>query len=155
MASRTLRSRTLEAPRDIQSLPAGEKTPTSPAEPHSDLGSDGETVEPTPSQPQEPEIIEQIEVLTQAEVTKTSVQGPPSSATTQLEQMLATFMTVMQQSNAQLREDLSSNQKRAEHFKESIKADILTVQEILLERFDQQTQQLREEFNSKLDAENR
>jgi uncharacterized protein YukE len=29
------------------------------------------------------------------------------------------------------------------------------VQEILLERFDQQTQQLREEFNGKLDAESR
>jgi F0F1-type ATP synthase membrane subunit b/b' len=94
-------------------------------------------------------------VSTQAEVTKTSVQGPPSSATTQLEQILATFMTVMQQSNAQLREDLSSNQKRAEQFQESIKADILTMQEILLERFDQQTQEHREEFNSKLDAESR
>jgi hypothetical protein len=92
--------------------------------------------------------------------------------------MFATFMTVMQQSNAQLREDLSSNQKKAEQFQnsvraevssvrsdlgsnqgrleqfqESIKADILTVQEILLERFDQQTQQLREEFTSKFDAE--
>jgi hypothetical protein len=105
--------------------------------------------------------------------------------------MLATFMTVMQQSNAQLREDLSSNQKKAEHFQksvradlhsthesiraevnsirsdlcsnqerleqpqENIKTDILTVQENLLKRFDQQTQQLGEEFASELDAESR
>jgi uncharacterized coiled-coil protein SlyX len=100
-------------------------------------------------------------------------------------------MTVMQQSNDQLREDLSSNQKKAEQFQntvravlhstqesiraevnsvrsdlcsnkerleqlqENIKADTLTVHENLLKRFDQQTQQLREEFASKLDAESR
>jgi copper(I)-binding protein len=91
--------------------------PTCPTELQSDLGSVGERVGPTPSYPQEQELAEQTEtVSTQAEVAKISVQGPPSSATAQLEQMLATFITVMQQSNAQLRESLSSNQKKAEHF---------------------------------------
>jgi hypothetical protein len=104
--------------------------PTSPTEPQSNLGSVGETVGPTPSYSQEKELAEQTErVPTQAEVAKTSVHGPPSSATTQLEQMLATFMTVMQQSNAQLREDLSSNQKKAEEFQNRVRADLHSTQE--------------------------
>jgi hypothetical protein len=45
--------------------------------------------------------------------------------------------------------------KGGDQLQENIKADILTVQENLLKRFDQQTQQLREDFVSKLDAESR
>ena len=174
MESRTLRSRTVETERDIQSSPAGESTSTSSTEPQGNLGSVSETVGPTPIYPQEQELAEQTEtVSTQAEMAKTSDQGPLPSATTQLEQMLASFMTAMQQNNVQLRadlhsaqgsirvevnsvrSDLGSNQEKLEKLQESIKADILNVQENLLSRFDQQTQKLRNEFNSKLDAESR
>jgi hypothetical protein len=72
-----------------------------------------ETVGPTSTYPQEQELAEQTEtVSTLAEMAKTSAQGSLPSATTQLGQMFAMFMTGMQQSNAQFREDLSSNQKK-------------------------------------------
>ena len=141
MASRVLRSHTSEAQPASQGSPAGEDIPPRVNALGDNLGSAGENAEPTFIDLQE-QIGASAETMTaEVELNETRGQSHSPCATDQLERMLATFMSAMQRDNALL--------------KESIRADIRTENEKLLQRFEQQTQELRREFTSQMDAESR
>jgi hypothetical protein len=80
-------------------------------------------------------------------------------ATEDLKQMLAGFMTAIQQSNKQYQETirayLNNHQQKAEQFQETVRADINKIRadlkaenEKLIQKFEQQTQEARNEFTS-------
>jgi hypothetical protein len=52
-----------------------------------------------------------------------------------------------------VRADLQSSQVKLDQFQDRVRADIRTENEKLLQRFEQQTQELRREFTSQMNAE--
>ena len=141
MASRVLRSRTAEAQPASQVSPAGEDVPPRDNALGDNVDSADETDEPTLRDPQEQVGASAQTMSEEVEVNENRGQSPSAGVTGQLELMLATFMSAMQRENALL--------------KESIRADIRTESEKVLQRFELQAQELRREFTNQMNVESR
>jgi hypothetical protein len=120
MATRSRRSRAVEALGDIQELPAGESVPENLADTLFELGSSGETSDLDIRKSQE--IV--VELSDQPANTLEKSQSNSPNATTQLEQILAAFMTAMEESNAQLRESIKSDLRSVRSDLSSVKSDL-------------------------------
>lgn len=169
MASRALRSRTVEiSPEDLE-MQAGENTSDRPSEQPEDLGSLGEPSEQTYISPHEVALGPQPDVSIVGPEVEAGTPSPELLGTghsIELKQILAGIMAAIQQSNATLQEsvraELNTLREQNQVFQENIRADIHSVRtdlrsenEKLIKRFESQTQEAKKEFAAKLDLETR
>jgi hypothetical protein len=147
MASRALRSRTVEASQENLELPEGESAGDRPSDQPEGLGSVGEPSELTSPSRQEVVLKRDSEVLPteQVEAREQSTKGPSFDDSGEIKQMLAGIMTVIQQSNAKLQESVKADI-------DSVRKDIKAENEKLIKRFELQSQDAKKEFSAKLDS---
>jgi hypothetical protein len=129
MASRALRSRTVEASEENPELPAGESADDRPSDQPDGLGSVGE--------PSEPNLPSRQEV-----VSEQSTKGPSFDDSGEIKQTLAVIMTVVQQSNAKLQESVKADIDR-------VRKDIKAQNEKLNKRFELQSQEAKLDFEAR------
>jgi hypothetical protein len=132
MASGSLRSRTVEAHEENQDLPAGERDAATSAEEPVELGSVGET--PEPSENVTSPIDDGQASETSEMIVRPSEQAPldSSDTTMRLQQMLQSFFQSIKADlnsvKSDLRADLNSQQANFEQFQSNIKSDIASVE---------------------------
>jgi hypothetical protein len=103
MASRSLRSRTVDSSKDEQHLLAGESAVESES-----LGSVGELELDRQGQQSDLQDTPLSEPYQPSQVTQPNIQPPTPSETSDLKQMLASMFAMMQET---VRKDLANNQK--------------------------------------------